>query len=116
MRFEARELKPCAEPVSPDDLKEGRTYFAVQYLDDDCLIPVLEPKVFIGRDLEPGDQATFYFQDYLSYRNGIRFEIFTGAEDAIFDTGAEKHIFEYDRALDVLMACALKREKASKQE
>jgi len=116
MRFEARELKPYAEPVPPEELKKGETYFAVLYLDDDGLIPAVEPKVFIGRDLEPGDEATFYFQDYVSYRNGIRFETAPGAEESVFETGAEKHIFEYERALDLLMTCAIRRKTASNQE
>jgi len=31
MRFEARELKPYAEPVSASDLKEGAVYFFVNF-------------------------------------------------------------------------------------
>jgi hypothetical protein len=65
MRFEARELKPYAEPVSPEELKIGETYFAVLFLDDDGLVPTLEPKIFIGRDLEPEDDGKLYFQDYI---------------------------------------------------
>jgi hypothetical protein len=73
MRFESRELKPYGEPVLPEELKIGETYFAVLFLDDHGFIPALEPKVYIGRDLEPGDEGKFYFQDNLSYRRGIRF-------------------------------------------
>ena len=51
MRFEERELKPCAEPFPPENLKIGETYFAVLFLDDDGVVPVLEPLVFIGRKL-----------------------------------------------------------------
>ena len=39
MRFEARELKPFAEPVSPEELRSGETYFAVLFVDDHGLIP-----------------------------------------------------------------------------
>jgi hypothetical protein len=116
MRFEARDLKPYAEPVSPGELKRGETYFAVLFLDDNGLIPVLEPKVFIGRDLESGDGGKFYFQDYISYRHGIRFDTATSVDESNFETGVEKHVFEYERALDVLMTCALKRKRPSKQE
>jgi|SRR5690242_19733726 hypothetical protein len=111
MRFEARELKPYAEPVSPEDLREGEVYFAVFYLDDNATIPVLTPRVFIGRDLDPGDKDELYFQDFDSYKRGVRFESATKKDEAIFETGAEKHIFEYENALDVLMSCALRRRK-----
>ena len=40
----------------------------------------------------------------------------TGAEESIFETGAENHIFEYERALDLLMTCALRCKTASNQE
>lgn len=113
MRFEARELKPYAEPVSPEELREGEMYFAVFFLDDDAMVPVLAPRVFIGRDLETGDQGEIYFQDFDSYKRGVRFESASEKDDdAVFEKGAERHIFEYERALDVLMSCALRRRKA----
>ena len=34
MHFEGRELKPYAEPVSKSELREGETYFAVNYVDN----------------------------------------------------------------------------------
>jgi hypothetical protein len=111
MRFEERELKPYAEPVSLEELKTGETYFAVLFVDDDMRVPILEPKVFVGRDLEPGDDGQLYFQDYDSYQRGVRFDDSTGDEGAVFETGAEKHVFEYERALDLLMVCALRRRK-----
>ena len=61
MRFEERELKPYAEPVSPETLREGEVYFAVFFLDDEAMIPTLVPRVFIGRDLEPNDEREIYF-------------------------------------------------------
>jgi hypothetical protein len=111
MRFEERELKPYAEPIPPEELKCGETYFAVLYVDDDGVVPSLEPLVFIGRDLEPGDEGKVYFQDYSSYRDGVRFETATADDGVIFHTGREKHVFDYEHALDVLMACALRRRK-----
>ena len=108
MRFEERELEPYAEPVSPEELRTGETYFAVLFLDDEMRVPILEPKVFVGCDLEPGDEGQLYFQDYGSYQRGVRFDDATGDEEAVFETGAEKHIFEYERSLDQLMVCALR--------
>jgi len=114
MRFEARELKPYAEPISAGDLQVGAIYFSVQFADDDMLIPIVEPLVFIGRHLTRDDQGSVYFQDAGSYREGIRFESpETGA--AVFYAQAEheiNHVFEYERALDLLLACSLRRKKA----
>jgi hypothetical protein len=113
MLFEARELKSYTEPISTETLKVGDTFFAENFLDEEMLLPVMEPRVFIGRDLVPGDDRKFYFQDYDSYQDGIRFETATKDTDAIFETGAEHHMFEYERALDVLMNCALRRRKSA---
>jgi len=66
IRFEARDLKHYGEFVQPSDLIEGETYFAVQFLDDQMLVPKLDPLVFVGRNLEPGDAGRLYFQDAAS--------------------------------------------------
>lgn len=73
MYFEGRELTTYAEPVSSSELREGEVYFAVNYVDDDMLIPVMETVVFIGRNLEPDDVGQVYFQDVESYREGVRY-------------------------------------------
>jgi len=111
MRFEERELKDYAEPVLPDQLHEGMVYFAVIFLDEGGLVPTMEPRVFIGPKAEP-EGNKLYFQDFASYRRGIRFESPNADEEATFVTGAGRYIFEYERALDVLMVCALRRRKA----
>ena len=114
MRFEARELKPYAEPMAARDLREGEIYFSVNFFDDAMLIPDMRPLVFIGRDLESGDEGVVYFQDLDSYRRGIRYDSPGSDDEAVFEAGPDKetkHIFEYERALDVLMACSLRRQK-----
>jgi hypothetical protein len=73
-------------------------------------VPNMEPRVFVGSKAEP-DGNKLYFQDFASYRRGIRFESSNADEEATFVTGAGRYIFEYERALDVLMACALRRPK-----
>ena len=110
MKFEARELKEYAEPVLPEQLREGKVYFAVMFHDEDVLVPSMEPRVFVGPKAEP-EGAQLYFQDFVSYQRGIRFESDDADEKATFITGAGRFIFEYERALDVLMACALRRRK-----
>lgn len=114
--LESRELKPYAEPVRPDDLKEGNTYFAVTFLDYEMLTPRVESLVYIGRDLEAHDEkGKVYFQDAESFHEGLRFDCATAEDQGMFHVypqDAIKHIFEYERALDVLMRCALRRRKA----
>lgn len=108
MRFEGRELKPYAEPVSAAELKQGSAYFAVTFVDEDMLIPTMETVVFIGRNLEPGDIDRVYFRDVRSFREGVDSETewdYTASENNI------NHIFEFERALDQLLACSLRRRR-----
>jgi len=111
LRFEGRDLKPYGEYAPESTLVEGKTYFAVHFLDDETLVPELRPLVFIGRNREPSDSGQLYFQDAGSYFAGARYESAT-AED-----GAEFHcvpsgtpgVFEFEKALDVLLRCSLQR-------
>jgi len=65
---------------------------------------------FEGRELK---EHKLHFQDFASYQRGIRFESPNADEKATFTTGAGRYLFEYERALDVLMACALGRRETS---
>ena len=115
MKFEerdlTREVKGYAEPVLPEHLRDGEVYFALVFLDKDSLVPTMEPRVFVGMKAE-SDGNKLYFQDFGSYQRGIRFESPNADEEASFIAGAGRFIFEYERVLDVLMACALRRRKA----
>ena len=114
MHFEGRDLKPYAEPVTADVLKEGDIYFDVGFVDDNMLVPIMEPVVFIGRNLGDGDVNEFYFQDFESYRNGVRFETAVRGDAAEFEVGEGRppqHIYEFDKAIDVLLSCTLRRRK-----
>jgi hypothetical protein len=111
LRFEARDLKPYGEYASEATLVEGKTYFAVHFLDDEMLVPELWPLVFIGRDREPSDSGKLYFQDAESYFAGARYESVTGAEDVEFHTvdSGTPAVFEFEKALEVLLRCSLRR-------
>ncbi len=118
MRFEERELKTFATFILARDLKEGAVYFAIQYLDDKMLLPIMRPVVFIGKNLEPGDTDRVYFQDAESYRSGFRRDSRDHLDtDAFFESfpegkkGDVSAIYEYEDALDELMRCALRRRK-----
>jgi hypothetical protein len=113
MRFEARELKEYAEPVSTASLKEGEVYFSVQYADETLVVPLIETLVFAGRNLDSKDPELLYFQDAESYLRGIRYGS-DKDENASFQLGREgriNHIFEYEHALNELMKCSLRRNK-----
>jgi hypothetical protein len=114
MLFPARELQPYGEPVPLDQLSVGGIYFGVYFLDEECFVPVLEPRVFIGCDLEPADKDKFYFQDYASYRDGVRYDDASHEDDVVFQTDAEKRIFEYEKALEILLGCSLRRQAAGR--
>ena len=123
MRFEERELQPYAESVSASAVVEGSIYFSLNYVDDELLFPVREPVIFIGRNVEANDVGRVYFQDLRSYREGARYPWGAsggsaahpqGGSDAKFYSGSENevgHIFEYERALEQLMRCSLRRRK-----
>ena len=112
MRFEARELKPHGEPVSSSNLREGEVYFSVQYADEKMCLPIMEPFVFLGRDLDGGHAGQLFFQNYESYSAGIRYESATNDEAIAFQVCSPheiNHIFEYEYALESLMKCSLRR-------
>jgi hypothetical protein len=117
MRFEERELLPYITPVSPAELQEGSAYFSVNFVLDDMTIPFLETLVFIGRNLHDDDLGLLYFQDVRSYREGLRYNRDESeAEDGRAEFLAQPedqvhHICEYERALEELMVCSLRRRK-----
>lgn len=115
VRFKGREIKAYAEPVSARGLKTNAVYFSVGFLDTELLIPSMEPLVYIGRNLTDGDSGHAYFQDYASHKRGLRF----GQPQEVDTTGEGKFlrqaddalgfVFEYERALDLLLACSIRR-------
>lgn len=117
MRFPERDLKPYSEPVLSSALEVGEIYFSVNFADEEMLVPTLLPIVFLGRDLEAGDKGRVYFQDLDSYRDGVRYQGASQGVVASFTTGAEnamRHIFSFPQALDVLLACSLRRDAAKR--
>ena len=108
--FPATELKSFAEPVSSDKLQQGRVYFALQFLDEDMLVPVLEPLVFLGIDLRNEGTGARYFQDFDSLQAGVKFPSAENRDHfQVYGANEGKHIFEFEDALKGLMRCALRR-------
>ena len=87
MRLEARELKTYLETVPREQLVEGDLYFSVSYVDDELLQPTLFSVVFVGKNLEPGDQDKYYFQDLDSYAAGVRHSTASEGAPATFHAG-----------------------------
>ncbi len=115
MFFEGRELKLYSEPVSSSELQEGAIYFFVNFVDEQMLIPMMETVVFIGRNRESGDVGRVYFQDIESYREGTPYDWDTEDGWAKFQSGSENelgHVFNYEKALEVLLRCSLRRNEA----
>lgn len=115
MRFDTRELKDYAEPVSMDSLQIGQEYFSVQYADEAMLIPVVETWVYVGTDLDKTESGLLYFQDVESYRDGVRYDS-AESEGAMFQVGEPgkiNHIFEFDHALNELLKCSIRRNRSS---
>jgi len=111
MRFE-RELHTYAEPISADELMEGSIYFFLNFVDEEMLIPTMETVVYIGENLEPGDEDRVYFQDIGSFNRGVRYDGDGDGEHAVFQTGSKHeigHVFNFEHALDQLLACSLRR-------
>jgi hypothetical protein len=114
MRFEERELKPFAEPITVDELTEDSVYFLVNFVDDDMLIPQMETLVFIGKNLEDNDTNFFYFQDIDSYQEGVRITSSNSDNYATFSKCTINElngIYNFENALDVLMWCLLRRKE-----
>ena len=119
MHIEERDVPDYVEPVRPSDLVIGNIYFSLVFIDDDRLIPALDPVVFIGWNLEAGDVGQVYFQDARSYREGVVYNDEREDAYANFDTGSGEtiqHIFECEKALDELIRCSVRRAKALRKE
>ena len=102
--FEGTVRPAASDIVYPGGLK----YFDVEEL----LIPVMETWIFIGENIEDGDVDTLYFQDVESYREGVRYNAANASEEGLFQTCSAKkpnHFFTFERALDLLMDCSLRR-------
>jgi hypothetical protein len=97
------------------ELKLGALYFKLTFAGDDLLVPTLMPVVFAGRNRKPDDDGIVYFQDYESYRKGIRYVNAGSDNRATFERFSESDcscVFEYEDALDELQRCFLRRTTA----
>jgi hypothetical protein len=109
--FEGRDLKSYAEPVIASELQEKEVYFSVQFVNREMLIPIIVPLVYLGKSLSETGTELYYFQDFEFYIWGAGLEATIQEDSSIHVRGPNnlKHIFEYERALESLMKCSLRR-------
>ena len=104
MRFEARDITNYAEPLLANELKEGEIYFWVEFYDDGhLLVPALKPWVFVGRNLKPGDTRHLYFEDITALED---------TRDRFILEEGQGGVYDYEHALNLLLACSLRRRAA----
>jgi hypothetical protein len=112
LHFPGRDVPPYAEYASPAALVERRIYYRLHFLHDEMTIPELEPLVFIGRNLDEGDEDYLYLQDADSYLAGLRYGDDTQNTDIEGDihrvSSATPLVYEFERALDRLLYYSLK--------
>lgn len=107
-------LKAYAEPVAASELREGSIYFFVNFVDEEMLIPTMDTVVYIGENLEPGDENRVYFQDIGSFHRGVRYDGEGDGDLAVFQSGSKNeigHVFDFEHGLDVLLACSVRRQQ-----
>ena len=112
-----KELQPHAISITKEQLVPESTYYFLNYVDGEMLIPTLEPVVFVGKNFEAGDEHAVYFQDIGSFREGVRYSSSDPDESADFYTGSEDelgHVFSFDHALDELFRCSLRRQQITR--
>lgn len=105
-----------AEPVDPDQLRVGETYFSVTFIDEQMLVPQMRPLVYIGKGVPPARRHQFVFQDAPSYNAGI--DPKSPPEDwnvefHAYTKSSVSSVYAFDAALNVLDRCARRRRKLS---
>jgi hypothetical protein len=108
--FERRELRPYAQSILPSQLEIGHTYYHVSFVDPDLSTPVMEPLVFVGFKRNKKENVA-NFQDALSFYNKTRHRKAT-RELHVFPVTDLGSIFDFESALDELLACSVRRSKS----
>ena len=89
------------------------------FLGEEALIPVVDTWVYLGFGLDPKvDDDRLYFQDAISYWRGIR-RGSANEDEGEFQVREPEYInqiFQYERALEVLMTCSLRRAKHGREK
>lgn len=110
--FEGREISAYGEPVSEGEIKGHAIYYLVNFIDEKMVVPVMRTVVFVGKNLEPDDVNSFYFQDIDSYHEGKGYERDDDYEDFFVCSAKELNsVYDLEHALERLMYCFLQQKK-----
>lgn len=114
-------MKARAQSVRPSELVKGSTYFMVSYVDDDLLIPIVEPMVFLGRSIHGDADGKLYFQNAESFTHHGPYPEATDGDQDVFafpDEGLGS-ILNLDEAVEELQRCLARKrgqQPAGKEE
>lgn len=106
-------MKVRAKSVRSSELVEGSTYFMVAYADDDMHVPMVEPLVFLGRDINGKADGQLYFQDAQSYMHGGPHPENTTDDQELFkfpDDGLGS-ILTLDEAVEEMQRCLARKHR-----
>ncbi|WP_057247161.1 hypothetical protein [Duganella sp. Root198D2] len=112
------ELKPYAEPIMANQLKQGEIYVMVSYVDSDMLVPELRTLIFLGRDVTNKSDDLLYFQDIGSYVDLGAFPKNLGGQSELYHCRDNqlKNIFVIEKAIDELRRCSVRRQGRQSDE
>jgi hypothetical protein len=102
------EIPRYAQPVVPETLHVRETYFSLTFIDDEMMIPVLIPIVFLGET----EDGQFLFQDAESFYLGPE----AGDEPINYSAYSKQSlasVFDYESMLHGLLQCFARRRKAT---
>jgi hypothetical protein len=111
----AKKNQVYAEPVTAAELAVGEVYFSLQFMDESLTIPILEPWVYLGRNLRNIGEDRLYFQSYESRLRGVSLEGLNDDEE-VYSFQVPKidnvpHFFQFEKALNLLNDCAERRKR-----
>lgn len=114
LEFKKRFLEPFIEPVEASELREGVVYYTIDYSDSEMMIPHVMTVVYIGKNLDEDVEDTHHFQDFNSYDFGVTMDSNADDVPAMFIGQPEdnlNNIFIFEKVLDELMRCSIRREE-----
>lgn len=115
MQVFSQTLSPLGVPASR--LTVGGLYFVVSYLDEECIIPIVDSLIFLGRNLEGHSEKALYFQDAASHRESGPYPNAHNETATVTvvdsDSDLPPNLFELEGVLDELARCAQRKKHKS---
>ncbi len=100
-------------PISYRELVQGEIYYLVVFADESMKVPLMDTLIYLGEEKGNDGESLFLFQEYETYKAGLRIES-AEAEDGVFFSAYAaneiKIIFKLEMAVKELERC-LSRKK-----